>query len=117
MSLVKAAPMHPLPPKPRDRLHSEEFLQSLMRRQLRLSVVCAAAFLLVLLALPLLNHLAPDWMSRRILGFTLTWFVLGVGFFPAVWIIAFLFIRKSIALEEGEVREITGIEAPSPRQP
>ena len=36
-----------------DRVHSEEFLRSLMRRQLKLSIACAASFLIVLLGLPL----------------------------------------------------------------
>jgi len=77
-----------------------------MRRQLRLSILCAAAFLLVLLALPLANYFWPEAMATRILGFTLTWLILGIGFFPAVWLIAWFFIRRSIALEEAEVSEI-----------
>jgi uncharacterized membrane protein (DUF485 family) len=90
-------------------LHSEAFLHSLMRRQLQLSIGCAAAFLTVLLGLPLANYFAPDLMATRVLGgFTLTWFLLGLGFFPAVWAISFYFIRRSIALEETEVAEAFG---------
>lgn len=89
-------------------MHSEPFLHSLMRKQLRLSISCALAFLIVLLGLPLLNYFFPEIMARRIWGFTLSWFLLGVGFFPAVWLIAWIFIRRSIALEEGEVREVQG---------
>lgn len=92
-----------------DRIHSEEFLRSLMRRQLRLSVGCGAAFLGMLLGLPLLNYLAPEWMAMRVLGgFTLSWFLLGIGCFPAVWAIAWFFIRRSIALENEEVEEVRG---------
>ena len=91
----------PAPPE-RD-IHSEAFLHRLMRRQLTLSILCASAFLLALVGLPLLNYLAPDQMARRVGGFTLSWLVLGVLFFPFVWIISFLFIRRSIALEEAEV--------------
>jgi len=87
-------------------MHSDEFLHSLMRKQLRLSILCAAAFLLVLLVLPLANYFFPELMARRILGFTLTWFLLGITFFPAVWAISFYFIRRSIALEEEEAREV-----------
>jgi len=87
-------------------LHSDAFLHSLMRKQLRLSIVCAATFLIVLLGLPLANYFFPELMARRIFGFTLTWFVLGIGFFPAVWCIAFYFIRRSIELEEEEVAEV-----------
>ena len=87
-------------------IHSEEFLRSLMRKQLRLSVTCAATFLVALLSLPLLNYFLPELMAARVLGFTLTWFILGVLFFPLVWLIAWIFIRKSISLEESEVAEV-----------
>lgn len=43
----------------------------LMRRQLRLSVACVVAFLSVLFGLPILNYAAPDFMARRVFGFTL----------------------------------------------
>ena len=88
-------------------MHSEEFLHRLMRRQLRLSVACAATFLFALFGLPLLNFFLPDLMAIRLFGFTLAWFILGVLFFPFVWGIAWLFIRRSIALEEAEAREAT----------
>ena len=94
----------PTPEKPD--IHSEEFLHSLMRKQLKLSIVCALAFLVVLLGLPLANYFAPELMATRVFGFTLTWFVLGIGFFPVVWVIAFYFIRRSIALEEEEVADV-----------
>ena len=89
-------------------IHSEEFLRSLMRKQLRLSVTCAATFLVALLGLPLLNYFLPDLMAVRVFGFTLTWFILGVLFFPLVWLIAWVFIRKSIALEEAEAPDVAG---------
>jgi len=87
-------------------IHSESFLHSLMRKQLRLSILCAGAFLLALLGLPLANYFLPDLMAIRVFGFTLTWLILGVGFFPLVWWIAWVFIRRSIALEEHEVLEV-----------
>ncbi len=92
------------PPERDDFIHSEEFLRGLMRRQLRLSVGCAVAFLLVLFGLPLLNYHLPELMARRVGGFTLSWLVLGVLVFPYVWIIAKWFITRSIALESTEVR-------------
>src|SRR5688572_27829569 len=89
-------------------IHSEAFLHRLMRRQLQLSIACAATFLIALLGLPLLNYFAPELMSKRVAGFTLTWLLLGVLFFPLVWVIAFSFIRRSIALEEAEARRVKG---------
>ncbi len=87
-------------------MHSEEFLHTLMRRQLKLSVACAAAFLIVLLGLPLANYFAPQLMATRIAGFTLSWLLLGVLFFPAVWGISWYFIRRSIWLENDEVAAV-----------
>ena len=86
-------------------IHSESFLHSLMRRQLKLSIACALTFLIALLGLPLANYYAPDLMATRFGGFTLTWLILGVLFFPFVWVISFVFIRRSMALEAAEVAE------------
>src|SRR6266516_3349923 len=91
-------------------IHSEDFLRLLMRRQLRLSIACAATFLIALLGLPLLNYFFPELMATRVFGFTLTWFLLGVLFFPLVWLISWFFIRRSIALEEAEVKEIEEVQ-------
>ena len=96
--------MNSLPPEKID-MHSETFLRRLMRAQLKLSIACAAVFLTALLGLPLLNYFFPDFMAQRVFGFTLTWFILGVLFFPLVWVIAYVFIKRSIALEEAEVKE------------
>jgi len=96
-------------PEPVD-IHSETFLRLLMRRQLKLSLACAAVFLVVLLGLPLANFLMPEVMATRVWGFTLTWLILGVGFFPVVWVVAWVFIRRSIALEDAEVAEVSFTE-------
>ena len=88
-----------------------------MRKQLRLSISCALAFLVVLLGLPLANYFFPETMAVRVFGFTLTWLILGVAFFPAVWLIAWVFIKRSIALEDAEVAGAaapTGIKNPEP---
>ncbi|MBL9206282.1 MAG: DUF485 domain-containing protein [Opitutaceae bacterium] len=94
------------PPPPEDLVHSESFLRLLMRRQLQLSIACAAAFLFVLLGLPLANYFLPELMATRVAGFTLSWLLLGILFFPAVWVISWIFIRRSIALEEEEVAQV-----------
>ena len=96
--------MNQPPPEKLD-IHSDAFLHSLMRRQLRLSIISAATFLIALLGLPLANYFFPEFMAQRVFGFTLTWFVLGVLFFPFVWVISWLFIKRSIALEEAEAKE------------
>lgn len=94
------------PPPPPDAVHSEEFLHQLMRRQLKLSMACAAMFLVGLIGLPLLNYFAPALMATRVMGFTLSWLLLGVMCFPLVWTVSYYFIRRSIWLEEDEVRTV-----------
>lgn len=94
-------------------MHSEEFLRLLVRRQWRLSVGCAAAFVVALFALPLVNYFFPEVMAAPVFGFTLTWLILGVLFFPFVWIISFFFIKRSMALEEDEVNAITSGQSSS----
>ena len=96
----------PTPTPHEDRVHSEEFLHTLMRRQLKLSIACAATFLIALLGMPLLNYYAPALIATRVAGFTLSWLILGVLFFPFVWIISWNFIKRSIALERDEVDSI-----------
>ena len=103
-ALLKPTRMNHEPAAPPD-IHSESFLHSLMARQLKLSIACALTFLIALLGLPLANYFWPELMATRVFGFTLTWFVLGVLFFPFVWVIAWVFIRRSIALEQAEVAE------------
>ncbi|HYG33700.1 MAG TPA: DUF485 domain-containing protein [Clostridia bacterium] len=87
-------------------IHGESFLRLLIRRQFRLSAGFAAGFLVVLFGLPLANYFLPELLATRIFGFTLTWLILGVGFFPAVWVLSWLFIRRSIELEDYVVREV-----------
>jgi uncharacterized membrane protein (DUF485 family) len=62
--------------------------------------------MVALLGLPLVNYFLPELMAKQVFGFTLTWFLLGVLFFPLVWIISWIFIQRSIALEDAEVREV-----------
>ncbi len=98
--------MPPPTPAHDDVVHSEPFLRSLMRRQLALSISCASTFMVALLGLPLANYFAPELMATRVGGFTLSWLVVGVLFFPFVWIISYVFIRRSIALENDEVAQV-----------
>ena len=90
-------------PAPVD-VHSDAFLARLMRDQLKLSIACALCFVVALVALPLLNYFQPAFMAQRVFGFTLTWLILGVLFFPFVWIISYVFIKRSIALEDAEAK-------------
>ena len=90
-------------PQSKDFIHSSAFLHGLMARQLRLAILCAAAFLIFLLGLPVCNFFLPEVMSQKVFGFPLNWLFLGILFFPLVWTISFIFIRRSMALERTEV--------------
>ena len=94
----------PTPPHD-DGGHREPGRRTLMRRPRRLAKAAAATFLVALLGLPLLNYFAPAFMATRVAGFTLSWLILGVLFFPFVWIISYLFIKRSLRLEEDEVND------------
>ncbi len=116
MAFAKSPRRMNTPPSTPPDIHSEEFLRILMRRQLRLSITCAVTFFVALFGLPLANYFAPEFMATRVFGFTLTWLIVGVLFFPLVWIISWIFIRRSIALEEAEVEEVTRGNAPTDRK-
>jgi uncharacterized membrane protein (DUF485 family) len=101
------SPNQPSASSPKIDIHSEAFLHTLMRRQLKLSIACAATFMIALLGMPLVNYFFPEAMAVRVFGFTLTWFILGIAFFPFVWVISYVFIKRSMALEENEVQEVS----------
>lgn len=78
----------------------EALLQTVMTRQVKLSLQVAAVFILVLVGLPLLNGFAPEMANRSIGGFSLTWLVLGVLFYPLTWLLSKWFIDSSNRIEE-----------------
>lgn len=94
-------------------LHSEEFLRAIMRRQLRLSTGIASVFVLIIIAVPLLNKFAPEAMNTPFMGFTLTWFLLGFGIFPVLIALAVLFVRRSNAFEDEAVGMVDASTLPS----
>ena len=74
--------------------------RSLMRRQGALSVRVAAAFLVLILGLPLLNALAPEAMNAAWAGgITPTWLFLGVLFYPITVALSFYFVGASDRIE------------------
>ena len=75
-------------------------------------MACATTFLVALLGMPLLNYFAPELMAKRVAGFTVSWLILGVLFFPFVWIISWVFIQRSISLEEEEVAQVRDAKEP-----
>ncbi|RYG34524.1 DUF485 domain-containing protein [bacterium] len=84
---------------------AQELLRRIMRRQAALSLKIAAVFVLILLGLPLLNLYAPSLMATRVGGFSLTWLLLAVLFYPVTWALSFWFVRDSDKIEADIVRE------------
>ncbi|WP_025225493.1 DUF485 domain-containing protein [Fimbriimonas ginsengisoli] len=74
-------------------------LQRIMRRQAALSIRVAAIFVGLLIALPLANLYLPKLMAADASGFTFSWLVLGVLFFPITWALSAYFVRKSEIVE------------------
>ena len=80
-------------------------LGRVMRRQVRLSLGVASVFLGIVFLLPVFNLYFPDIAAQKVGGFTLTWFILGVLFYPITWGLSAIFIRQSNALEDAIERD------------
>lgn len=71
------------------------YIRSLIRSQLRLAVVCALAFVAVLIAVPLVFALVPGLDAATVAGVPVSWIVLGAGLFPVLITIAALYVRTA----------------------
>lgn len=80
-------------------------LGRVMRRQVRLSLGVASVFLGIVFLLPIFNLYFPELAATKVGGFTLTWLVLGVLFYPITWALSAMFIRQSNALEDAIERD------------
>ena len=63
----------------------------MQRRQLRLSLILAAVFLVSVFAIPLLNWAAPDAMLTPVLGMPFVWLYVGVLLHLEFWTIAIVY--------------------------
>jgi len=71
------------------------FVRSLIRSQLRLAMVVAVGFLLILLAFPLLLAFVPGLDRAEFLGVPFAWLALGVGVYPVIGLSAWLYVRTA----------------------
>lgn len=71
------------------------YIRSLIRSQLRLAVVCALAFIAVLVAVPLVFALVPGLDAATVAGVPVSWIVLGAGLFPVLITIAALYVHTA----------------------
>lgn len=71
------------------------YIRSLIRSQLRAAIVCAAAFIVVLVGVPLVFTLVPGLDAARVAGIPVSWIVLGAGLFPVLIAIAAIYVRTA----------------------
>lgn len=91
-------------------LHSDEFLHTIMVRQLRLSAGIASVFIAIIAGVPVLNVALPEVMNAPFaFGLTLTWFLLGLAIFPLLIALAWIYVRRSNAFED----EVVGMVDPA----
>lgn len=81
------------------------FVRSLIRTQLRLALVVACGFLLILCAFPLLLAAAPGLAETRVAGIPFDWLLLGAGIYPVTGLSAWLYIRTA-ARNEARYRDL-----------
>ena len=76
-----------------------------MLRQVKLSLAVTSVFVVILLGLPLLNTFAKETMATPFFGISLTWWLLGVLFYPLTWGLSQWFVHGSEKIEADIVRE------------
>ncbi len=79
--------------------HARRIVQSVMKRQLSLSLWISAVFVVLLFAVPMINKLAPELANTPVFGFTASWLFLAVLFYPITWILSYIFINRSDKIE------------------
>ncbi|WP_426766568.1 hypothetical protein ACP3TD_07725 [Pseudarthrobacter sp. 1G09] len=83
------------------------FVRSLIRSQLRLALVVAGGFLVILGAFPLLLAVVPGLADTTIAGIPFDWILLGVGIYPVIGLSAWLYTRTA-ARNEARYRDLAG---------
>jgi len=79
-----------------------ELAGRLMRKQAALGLQVGAVFLVLILGIPLLTQIQPEASAVPFLGFPLSWFILGIAFYPITWALSAWFVRGSERLEASE---------------
>ncbi|MEE2521768.1 DUF485 domain-containing protein [Pseudarthrobacter sp. J75] len=71
------------------------FVRSLIRSQLRLAMVVAIGFLVILGAFPALLAFVPGLAQTTVGGIPFDWLLLGLGLYPVIALSAWLFVRAA----------------------
>jgi uncharacterized membrane protein (DUF485 family) len=89
-----------------------ELTRSLMARQAALGIRVAVVFLVLILGVPLVNQFLPELSQQPVFGFPLSWFVLGILFYPLTWALSAYFVKAS---ERMEAQDAERLRAERPR--
>ena len=71
------------------------YMGSLLREQLRLALGVLMVLALTVGMLPLLFHLLPGLADVTIAGLPLSWLLLGVGVYPALLLLGWVYVRRA----------------------
>ncbi len=83
------------------------FVRSLIRSQLRLALVVAGGFVLILLGVPVLMALFPVLNGVSVLTIPIAWLILGALIYPVMCLCAWLYIRTATR-NEARYRDLVG---------
>lgn len=65
--------------------------EQMQAKQLQLSILLAAVFLVSMFAIPFLNQALPDTMLSPVMGMPLVWLVVGILLHLEFWVIAIVY--------------------------
>ena len=87
--------MRPLGPANPTGDPSAVYVRSLIRAQLRVAIVAAVAFAVLLAATTATLAFVPEVRATTVAGIPIVWFVLGAGVYPLVLVVAIAFVRAA----------------------
>lgn len=73
----------------------EVYMQSLIRSQLRAALTVLITLVLTVVSLPLLFWWMPGLAELSMFGVPVAWIVLGVGVYPGVILVGWLYVRHA----------------------
>ena len=89
------------PPHP----ETAALVSRILRRHAALSIRVGLVFIVILVAIPLVNLYVPSIVAANVLGFPLPWLILGVLFFPLTWALSSYFVNASEKLDGQIVKD------------
>lgn len=76
-----------------------QLVERMMKKQAALGLRVSLVFLVLLIGIPLFNLYFPQQAATPVAGFTVTWLILGILFFPITWLLSIYFVRESEKIE------------------